>query len=176
VLFRSGNIAMIRIVCCTLMLVACGGTAKAGDCCDPCDHCGCQSGCRKVCRLVCETKKVPKVTYSCECEDFCVPGPSNHCVVCDECGNKKHVYTPTCAEVRTRTKLVKHETMEEVPTHKWVVETVCDRCAGQCNADAAPQAGGPSGLQPLPAPANSNEAPGFAGQLRRVLPAAFGRK
>ena len=100
----------------------------AADC---CEHCGCQCECQKVCRLICETKKVSKVTYGCECEDVCVPGPSDHCVTYDECGCKKHVYTPTCATVRMRKKLVKHEEVKEVPSYRWVVENVCPACTRQ---------------------------------------------
>src|SRR5262245_5063790 len=94
----------------------------AGD--DCCAGCGCAAECCKVCRAVPSTKKVTKVTYECECEDFCVPGKSDHCVNYDECGHKKHIYTPTCAKVRTRTKLIKKETTTEVPTTKWVVENL----------------------------------------------------
>lgn len=120
----------------SLMLLSC--RFAAAQC---CDHCGCQSDCYKVCRPVCEIKKVPKVTYGCECEDFCVPGKSCRSVVCDECGNKKHVYTPTCGEVRTRTRLVKHENMVDKVTYKWVVETVCCGCRERCVA--AEKAGQP---------------------------------
>ncbi|MBI3840087.1 MAG: hypothetical protein HY288_19360 [Planctomycetia bacterium] len=166
---------MIRIVCCALVLVACRTVAaSAGDC---CDRCGCESACRKVCRAVRETKKVPKVTYSCQCEDFCVPGPSDHSVVCDECGNKKHVYTQTCAHMRTRKKLVKHETVEEVPSHKWIVETVCDACAAKFGDGATPQAGGALGVQTFPAtPTSYIENAGLTAQLRRMLQPAFGQK
>ena len=65
---------MKSLICCALVALAYGSSlALAGDC---CQHCGCQCACQKVCRLVCETKKVTKVDYDCECEDFCVPGPS----------------------------------------------------------------------------------------------------
>jgi hypothetical protein len=132
---KSRSDAMKTLVCCAVivLVISCGG-ALAGDC---CQHCGCQCECNKVCRLVPDTKKVPKVTYSCECEDFCVPGPSQHCVVRDECGCKKHVYTPTCGCVRTRTKLVKHEEMKTVQTHKCVVEYLCPACAAKCPCDPA---------------------------------------
>lgn len=123
------------LLCC-LMLLSC--RLAAAQC---CDHCGCQSSCDKVCRPVCEIKKVPKVTYDCECEDFCVPGKSCHSVVCDDCGNKKHVYTPQCGEVRTRKKLVKNETTIDKVTYKWVVETVCCGCRERCAA--AEKAGKP---------------------------------
>lgn len=120
---------MKAFLCCALLLAFC--QSALAQC---CNHCGCQSNCRKVCRVICETKKVPKVTYDCECEDFCVPGPSCRSTVCDECGHKKHVYTPGCGEVRTRTKLVKKETMEEKVTYKWVVETLCGGCETRCAA------------------------------------------
>jgi hypothetical protein len=136
-LSESEHYAMKGFLVCCLMLLSC--RLVAAQCC--CDHCGCQSDCYKVCRPVCEIKKVPKVTYDCECEDFCVPGKSCHSVVCDECGNKCHVYTPTCGKVRTRMKLVKNETMVEKVTYKWVVETVCCGCRERCAA--AEKAGKP---------------------------------
>ena len=123
-----------------------------------CAHCGCASNCQKVCRVVCEVKKVPKVTYDCECEDFCVPGPSCRSTVCDDCGHKKHVYTPGCGKVRTRTKLVKNETFEEKVTYKWVVETLCCNCAQRCAA--AEQA--PAALAPQPVAMNIPAATGDA--------------
>jgi hypothetical protein len=83
---------------------------------------------------VCETKKVPKITYDCECEEFCVPGPSQCCTVCDECGHQRKVYTPTCGKLRSRTKMVKHETFEEQVVYKWVVESVCCSCAQTAGA------------------------------------------
>jgi hypothetical protein len=121
---------MKAFLSCALLLAFC--QSALAQCC--CDHCGCQSDCHKICRVVCETKKVPKIEYDCECEDFCVPGPSCRTTVCDECGNKKHVYTPGCGEVRTRTKLVKKETMEEKVVYKWVVQTVCGNCESRCVA------------------------------------------
>lgn len=132
----------LRVACLMVGLVSVAGTQAAEPGC--CNHCGCQSNCRKVCRLVCETKMVPKVTYTCECEDFCVPGPSQKCSVpcncgncCDgSCGNHcKTAWVPTCAEVRTRKKPVRHETMVEVKSYKWVVEYVCGDCS--CRQDQA---------------------------------------
>src|SRR5262245_56484775 len=106
--------AIWLLACC---LMAGFGRASAGEhaC---CAHSGCQAACEKVCRLVCETKKVTKIEYSCQCEDFCVPGPSERCVTVDCCGDKQVHYTPTCATVRTRAKLVKHERVEEKPSFK----------------------------------------------------------
>jgi hypothetical protein len=86
--------------------------------------------------------------------------------------------------------------MEEVPSHKWVVETICDACAAKCGTNAIPQDGGPSVLHPAgtqrlkatldgsaraetaPTAAtqvSSNEAPSFAAQLRRIWSPALGR-
>lgn len=119
--------------------------ANAGSPC--CDHCGCRQNCKKVCRLVCETKKDKKVEYSCECEDFCVPGPSQRCgkkCDCDECGRKccHDVWKPTCAKVRTRVKLIKKEVPVEKQVYTWVVEEVCcgcGNCLSQARVDAPPE-------------------------------------
>ena len=139
---------MKRIFCVALVWIAFAGTAAvAGEGCQCCDHCGCSHDCCKVCRCVPDVKKVTKTEYSCECEDFCVPGKSDHCVVCDDCGKRQHIYTPTCATVRTRKKLVKHETTSEVMKYKWVVENLCPHCAAREEAQ-----GNPSALAAAPAP------------------------
>jgi hypothetical protein len=131
---------MKGLVCCALAWAALSQAAAcAGEC---CHHCGCHANCSKVCRLVCETKKVPKTEYDCECEDFCVPGPSQCSLGCDECGHHKLVYTPTCARVRTRVKLVKREEIKEVQSYKWVVEDLCAPCARACAAADAMAQGG----------------------------------
>jgi len=101
-----------------------------------CDHCGCHQNCKKYCRLVCGTKTETKTVYSCESEDYCVPGPSKKCgVKCEcDCEGHKHrttIWKPTCAKVRTRTNLVKKEIKKEVPDYKWVVEEICRGC-GHC--------------------------------------------
>jgi hypothetical protein len=127
---------MNRIMVCVAMLTLGWVTPRmaVAEC---CNHCGCQCQCCKVCRLVPDVKKVPKVRYECECEDFCVPGPS--CIVgyqcpsdddCD-CGRRKHpepIWKPSCGCVRTRHKLVKIETMKEVKTYKCVVVNLCPHC------------------------------------------------
>ena len=147
-------------------------SVAAADC---CQHCGCQCECQKVCRLICETKKVTKPEYSCECEDFCVPGASDHCVTYDECGCKKHVFTPNCATVRTRTKLVKKEVTKEVPSYRWVVEKVCPACAcktsetGETNNIENDSAA--KGLEPTPVAEDS--APTQRGGVARFINAAF---
>lgn len=121
---------MKRLLLVAAALVLLGRSAWA----QCCDHCGCDDGCQKVCRVICEVKKVPKITYDCECEDVCVPGPSRCTTVCDECGHKQKVFTPTCGKVYTRTKVVKHETFEEKCTYRWVVERLCCGCAQRCAA------------------------------------------
>ena len=112
---------------------------------------------------------------------------------CDECGHKKYTYTPTCAQVRTRKKVVKHETMEEKPSYRWVVENVCDACTDKCTAEKSPkQTKGPSeqsdpGVKqvnyetaireaqkrttPKDTPTAANA--GLTSQLRRVLKPVF---
>ena len=100
------------------------------------DSCGCKPRIRKVCRLVCETEEVTGTKFDCECEDFCIPGPSEKCDVECECDCKSHhgksrptAWKPSrCAEVRTRKKLVIKEEKKEVPKYRWVVEYVCDEC------------------------------------------------
>ena len=102
-----------------------------------CCSCGCVTCVRKVCHVKCETKKVPKTIYSCECEDFCVPGPSKKCgcdceLDCHGCEKCKPHWIPQCAKVHTRNKLKKTVVDEEVKSYKWVVETFCEKCACQC--------------------------------------------
>ncbi|MDZ4683905.1 MAG: hypothetical protein SH850_02375 [Planctomycetaceae bacterium] len=116
---------------CIIPLVLLAGTDRSH-----CERCGCACAPQKVCRLVCETKKVPKTTYSCQCEDFCVPGPSER-VKCDDgapCSpdadhhKRGWLWFPKCAEVKTRTKLVKTVTEQDKVTQKWVIEYLCPTC------------------------------------------------
>ena len=75
---------------------------RAGDC---CAHCGCHSNCCKVCRLVCETKKVTKPEYDCECEDFCVPGPSKcYDRAATSAARRERSTRPRCGKMRTRAR------------------------------------------------------------------------
>ena len=85
------------------------------------------------------TKKVTKIEYELRVRRLLRSRPvATATVTYDECGNKKIVYTPTCGKVRTRTKLVKKETIEEVPDDKWVVEYLCPRLRRQMRtSDAA---------------------------------------
>ncbi len=143
-----------------LMLAVHGAVAGDCGCCDNgccnnrcCDcGCACDDNCDKVCKLVCEKKKITKIHYACECEDFCVPGRS--CFVCDNCAEAPCPELPKdqcsccahspltdihwkdwnpgeCGCVKTRKKLVKYEVTAEVPSFKWVVEKRCAACA--CN-------------------------------------------
>jgi hypothetical protein len=112
-----------------------------------CQHCGCKEPCQKVCRLVCEEKKVEVTCWGCKVEEFCIPGPSKpgckHCeTVCDfsagdndqkaPCASpKKFVWTewiPGCATIHTRKKLMKRTVIQTIPSYKWVVEDLCDKC------------------------------------------------
>jgi hypothetical protein len=131
---------MPRIVACLTLAIT--GLIARGVAADCCCECGCQAQCCKVCRCVPDIKKVPKITYSCECSDVCVPGPSKICGYKCECecvgectchahtrAHKVPIWQPTCAKVAHRTKLVKHEEMKEVRSWKWVVEDLCPKCA-----------------------------------------------
>jgi hypothetical protein len=118
--------------------------AKAGHF---CHHCGCQRDCKKVCRLEVKTKEKKDIEYSCECEDFCVPGPSKWCTQivdsdCDRHPQRKFVWTPTCAKVYTRKKLVAKEVKKEVPDYKWVVEKYCCVCGHMIKVEEGDKAGG----------------------------------
>jgi hypothetical protein len=124
--------------------------AGAGDCC--CAHCGCDQPCQKVCRLVCEEKKVEIVCWGCKCEDFCLPKPSEpgckHCeMVCGACDEpcdctkpyaepKRFVWfdwTPGCAKIHTKKKLMQKKETKTVPSYKWVVEDLCAGCESRCD-------------------------------------------
>lgn len=127
---------------CTLLAVtatvfACSTQAEAGR--FFCHHCGCCQNCRKVCRLKCEKKEETTTEYTCECEDFCLPGPSKKCGVKTECDctghHRKIIWQPQCGHVHTRTKLVKKEVKKEVPDYKWVVEEYCCVCGHWVKVD-----------------------------------------
>lgn len=122
--------------------------ADAGDC---CQHCGAHGSCRKVCHLVCEMKKVEKVTWCAECEDFCVPNASQRthdCAACgDHVGNRHYHWTPMGAQLFTKKKLVKKVEIIEQPTYKYVTEDLCPHCQSGCQQRAS------SGRSPALAPA-----------------------
>ncbi len=119
-----------------------------------CSCCGCKTRCRKVCRLVCEEKEVEVTCWGCQCEDFCLPCPSQKCckhcgMVCGKCDGgcvdggacgcskgpcavpKKFVWynwKPCGATMYTRKKLMKKTVTKKVPHYKWVVEYLCPSC------------------------------------------------
>lgn len=111
-----------------------------------CQHCGCDCACQKVCHLVCEEKKVVVTCWGCKCEDFCVPGPSKpgckQCeTVCEFCGedDSKEIcvrpkkfgwreWCPGCASVYTKKKLMRRTITKKVPSYKWVIEDLCEKC------------------------------------------------
>jgi hypothetical protein len=122
-----------------------------------CAHCGCDCNCSKVCRLVCEEKKVDVICWSCRCEDFCLPGPgkcvAKHCV--DVCGEGAdgdgdddaavkpkrlvwHEWLPSGAKIYRRKRLMKRIEKVDVPTYKWVVEDICDKCNASCLGSEIP--------------------------------------
>ncbi|HEV3341464.1 MAG TPA: hypothetical protein VG125_13935 [Pirellulales bacterium] len=112
-----------------------------------CHHCGCQRDCKKVCRLEVKTKKKKEIEYSCECEDFCVPGPSKRCGFlvdphCDGHPQRKFNWQPKCAKVYTRKKLVATEVTKEVPDYKWVVEEYCRVCGQYIKIEDGDKTGG----------------------------------
>ena len=93
---------MKSFICCALVLLAGAASAQAGDC---CESCGCDASCCKVCRCVPSTKKVTKIEYDCECEDFCVPGPSHFapCATTSAARRKSSTRRPAprCARARS---------------------------------------------------------------------------
>jgi hypothetical protein len=121
-----------------------------------CSLCGAGDGCT-VCRLVCEKDEQEVTCWSCECEDFCIPCHSKRgCkhveIACGgdgkcgdgKCGDGKNGkgdgllscpkrvvwfdWTPTTAKVMKRKKLLKKTHTVTIPTYKWVIENVCDKC------------------------------------------------
>lgn len=130
----------------TLILASLAAAApvRAGGCCrvHRCDFCGCECECESVCRLIIGTKTVPEITYSVECEEICLPGPSKCCGKecveeidpCTGCVQHSHkaVWEPNPrGKPYVKKRLVKIETPQQVPAYKWVTQHVCPRCA-QC--------------------------------------------
>lgn len=150
-----------------IALAASASTCEAGHL--FCNHCGCKQHCKKVCRLVCGKKKEIKIEYSCECEDFCIPGRSVKCGVkceCNRLGIKccHAVLKPVCAEVRTKRVLVKKEVEKEVPDYKWVVEEVCCQCGQSIKGGDAPGAGQTPAVVMAPAVVEEDTVDEDAGQ------------
>ena len=144
-----------------IALAASASTCEAGH--QFCNHCGCKQHCKKVCRLICGKKKEVKTEYSCECEDFCIPGRSVKCGVkceCNRLGIKccHAVLKPVCAEVRTKRVLIKKEVEKEVPAYKWVVEEVCCECGQSIKGGDAPATGQTPAVVMAPAAIEEEDA------------------
>ena len=130
-----------------LLFVLASAVALAGD--GTCARCGCGGRSQQVCRLVPQEKKVDIVCWGHKCEDFCLEGPStpgckNSEEVCDfgdegkadaPCSlGKRFVWTEWCpswAKIHTKKKLMKRTVTKKIPSHKWVVEDLCDECAAK---------------------------------------------
>ena len=113
-----------------------------------CAHCGCHERVAKVCRLVREERKITAICWGVEEEDFCVNGPScAGCVHCETickkdsadkkdaqvCSESKALtwtnWLPSSnATIYTKKKLVKKSVTKSVPSFRWVVEDLCERC------------------------------------------------
>lgn len=146
-------------------LFATRATAEELSC---CSGCGCRCCLKPVCRLVCEMKEVKETVYDCKCEDFCVPGPSEHCGKQCECdcqsphGKSCHIlWKPTCGKVHSRHILTKHDVVKKVPTYRCEVVYVCDKCCGHggCCASVGPQASLPEAAIEAPVPPPSVAPP-----------------
>jgi hypothetical protein len=162
----------------TLVVFGFASQVEAGGCC--CPSCGCRQV-KKVCVCVPDVKKETKFEYTAVCEDFCVPGPSHvvgHCHKkdCRGCDVCCPVRQPTCADVKTRVKLMKIPVTCETPTVKWIVKTVCCKCGANCGAhgescvdpSGAPCTSAVSQADAAPAPARQAAAQAVAGTS--VLP------
>lgn len=106
-------------------------------CCEACPA-TCQV---KVCRVKEEVSKVAKTKFSCECEDFCIPGKSTYCgTECDcssGCNKCKKIWKPGCGQVRTRLVLKKSTEEEEVVKYTWEVVDACSDCAATLEQESA---------------------------------------
>ena len=139
----------LAIVCLAIACTAPLAQAEVGCC----DACGCSRGCQKTCRLVCEEKKVEIICWGCKCEDFCIPDHGKRgckhcdtvCASCDECAkpNEPHAepkrfvwwdWSPTCAKLFTKKKLMQKKETKTVRTYKWVVEDLCAGCQASCQS------------------------------------------
>ena len=113
-----------------------------------CAHCGCHERVSKICRLVREERKITAICWGVEEEDFCVNGPSCagciHCeTICKKdsadkkdaqvCSESKALtwtnWLPSSkATIYTKKKLMKKSVTKSVPSIRWVVEDLCERC------------------------------------------------
>jgi hypothetical protein len=96
-----------------------------------------RSACGKVCKLVCEELTLTATCYNCECDQVCVPGPSQrgckHCAVthCGENGCAKCEFcwydwcACGCAQPRSVLVLKKYQTERKVCFYHWEVVDGC---------------------------------------------------
>ena len=113
-----------------------------------CAHCGCHERVTKICKLVKEEKKITATCWGVEEESFCVNGPScEGCVHCETickkdgadksdskvCSEPKKLtwtnwFPQSNASIYTKKKLMKKTVTKTVPSFKFVVEDLCERC------------------------------------------------
>ncbi len=119
-----------------------------------CAHCGCHERVTKICRFVREDKKITATCWGVQEESFCVNGPScegcKHCeTICKKdrsdkadvqvCSKPKTLtwtnWIPQAnASIFTKKKLMKKTVTKSVPSFRWVVEDLCDRCRAEIKA------------------------------------------
>jgi hypothetical protein len=143
----------------------CAGT------CRHCAKCGCEDGCL-VCRLEPDEKKIKATCYAVECKPICLPNASQRgcrheeIVDCSKDGApgsaKKFVWFDWCpgtAHVQTPKHLMKKTTEKKVPSYKWVVENLCEKCQRKCQQET------------IPAGADVPTPPRVAAKIRLGVPA-----
>jgi hypothetical protein len=114
--------------------------------------CWTRPACGKVCKLVCETTTLVVECYGAECEQICVPGPSQpgckHCSAC--CGECEpgvacppkcefcwRDWCPSCAQPRSVKVLKKYQAEKEVCWYHWEVVDGCN-CGCGCGKGCEP--------------------------------------
>lgn len=143
---KSSKYALMTLITIGLLFSALVTNIVFAQTASKCARCKKQVACTKVCHLVCAEKKVEVTCWRCECEEFCISGPSTpkceHCkdvkCSCAEGVNPKVAskpkafswtsWLPSGASVQTRKKLMKRTITETVPSHKWVIEDLCEEC------------------------------------------------
>ena len=106
-----------------------------------CTGCGCRE-LKRVCKVVPDIKKVTETRYVVECEEVCLPGPTQ-CEerlvtdpACIDLPRFETVRIPTCDRIVVKKKLKKISTTVDKAGWKCVVETVCSQCGCQCGSAA----------------------------------------
>jgi hypothetical protein len=129
--------------------------------------CCTRPACGKVCKLVCDETTLTVTCYDCECDQICVPGPSQqgckHCATmhCGENGCAKCEFcwydwcASGCALPRTVKVLKKYETQRKVCSYHW---EVVDGCGCGCGANGGPGCGCGCVFKAAPAEAQIGQA------------------